>query len=111
MLERWGWFVVRHCRAILGFCLVGAVLSVYCYATLPGRLSVELFVDHGSEADRAQQILQKDFGVGVPNLLLVVTARSGSVDDPAAAAAGQAVADRLAAEEGVADVVSYWSPG
>src|SRR5580765_1269034 len=111
MLEKWGWFVVRRSRAILAVCLLGAVLSVYCYVTLPGRLSLELFVDRSSEAYKAQAILQDKFGVGVPNLLLVVTARQGSVDDPTVAREAQALVDRLAAEPGVTDVVSYWSSG
>ena len=111
MLERWGWFVVRRRKGILAFCLLGAVAAVYCYATLPARLSNVLFTQPGSEAYRAQQILEKDFGVGVPNFLLVVTARSGSVDDPAVADEAQSVVSRLAGEPGVVDVVSYWSAG
>lgn len=54
MLERWGWFVIRRRTGILAFCLLGAVVSVYCYATLPDRLSNVLFTQPGSEAHRAQ---------------------------------------------------------
>ena len=42
---------------------------------------------------------------------MLVTARSGTVDDPAVAAAGAALTERLAAQPGVGDVWSYWSPG
>ena len=47
----------------------------------------------------------------MPNIVLLVTARDGDVDAPAVAAAGTALTDELAAEAGVADVVSYWSEG
>jgi RND superfamily putative drug exporter len=47
----------------------------------------------------------------VPNVVLLATAPGGDVDSPAAAAAGQALTDELAAEKGVTDVVSYWSEG
>jgi RND superfamily putative drug exporter len=44
-------------------------------------------------------------------MLLLVTARDGDVDAPAVAAAGRALTAERAAEDGVADVVSYWSEG
>jgi RND superfamily putative drug exporter len=83
-------------------------------AALPGgstedRLSAGGLDDPGSEASRAASLLARDFNTGAPNLLLLVSARSGSVDRPAAAAAGLALARRLGAEPAVAEAVSYWS--
>ena len=111
MLERWGWFVVRRFRVILGLCGVVAILSVWAYASLPSRLGMEMFVDRGSEAYRGQQLLEEHFGVGVPNLVLIVTGEAGSVDAPEVVVEAEAVADRLAGEDQVSDVVSYWSAG
>jgi RND superfamily putative drug exporter len=60
----------------------------------------------GSESVRVQQMLERDFGTGKANLVLVVT---GAVDDPAVTAAATAVAGELRASRSVADVWSYWS--
>src|SRR3546814_8340310 len=51
------------------------------------------------------------FGTSTLNVVLLVTADSGDVDDPPTAAAGTALTERLAAEEHVVDVASYWSLG
>jgi RND superfamily putative drug exporter len=75
------------------------------------HLTVGGFVDNSSEAARAEKVLADQFGTGEPNVVLLVTARDGEVDDDAVAAAGTALTDKLAGEEGIGDVVSYWSLG
>ncbi|WP_433830698.1 MMPL family transporter [Actinoplanes sp. CA-015351] len=60
----------------------------------------------GSESVEVQQLLERDFGTGNANLVLLVT---GVVDDPAVVAAASEVAGSLKSEPGVADVWSYWS--
>ena len=45
------------------------------------------------------------------NLILLVQARSGTVDQPAAAAAGRAVAGLVAAAPAITNVSSYWTTG
>src|ERR687895_464835 len=51
------------------------------------------------------------FGAGDANLVLVVTAQDGTVDDPAVASAGQALTARLAADHQIAYAASYWTLG
>src|SRR5918999_1463482 len=51
------------------------------------------------------------FGAGDANLVLVVTAQDGTVDDPAVASAGQALTARLAADHQIAYAASYWTVG
>lgn len=111
MLERWGWFVVRRCRLILAVALLGTLAAGWLGLQISDRLSHQIFVQPGSEADRGKQFLEDHFGVGLPNLTLLVSARSGSVDDPAAVTAAEAVVARLAAEPGITDVASYWTMG
>lgn len=60
---------------------------------------------------RARDALARDHGTGSPNVALLVTARTGTVDDPAAAAAGRALTAELAARDGVGDAWSYWTRG
>src|SRR5215203_3813943 len=111
MLTRLARLSTQHARAVA----IAAVVLFAVAGALGGGVADHLtsggFEDPSSESERADEALADRFDTGVPNLLLLVTAEGGDVDDPAAAQAGQALADRLAGEEGVTDVVSYWSEG
>src|ERR671919_1515111 len=111
MLTRFARLSTRHARAVV----IAAVLVFALAGAIGGGVADHLtsggFEDPSSESSRAEEALAEEFDTGVPNLLLLVTAPGGDVDDPAVATAGQALTDELAAEEGVTDVVSYWSEG
>src|SRR5919106_1010251 len=111
MLTRFARLSTRHARAVV----IAAVLVFAVAGAIGGGVADHLtsggFEDPSSESERADEALAERFDTGVPNLLLLVTAPGGDVDDPAVAAAGQALTEELAAEESVADVVSYWSEG
>jgi RND superfamily putative drug exporter len=111
ILDRLGRFLVRRRRPVLAFSSVAVIASVLFSAGLFDRLKFEVFVDQRSEAYQGRLILEDEFGRGAPNVLFVVTAKAGSVDDPGTAAAAEALVTRLAAEPGVTDVASYWSLG
>ena len=115
MLERLARFAVRRRRAIL----VAAVVLFGFAGSVGGDVAQNLssggFEDPSSESVEADRLLRERFDTGVPNLVLVVTAAEDpvdgtiAVDDPAAAAAGLALTERVAAEEGISNVLSYWS--
>jgi putative drug exporter of the RND superfamily len=111
MLARFARLSTNHARAVI----IAAVVVFAVAGALGGGVADHLtsggFDDPSSESERADDALAERFDTGVPNLLLLVTARNGHVDDPAVAAAGQDLTEELAAEDGVADVVSYWSEG
>ena len=111
MLTRLARLSTNHARAVV----IAAVVVFALAGALGGGVADHLtsggFDDPSSESERADDALAERFDTGVPNLLLLVSARNGDVDDPAVAAAGQALTDQLASEPGVADVVSYWSEG
>lgn len=110
MVERLSALVLRRRRAVL---VVAAVLVVVCgaaAATLFDKLTAGGFTDPGAESTRAAQLVETTFGQRAPNLTLLVTAPDG-VDSPAARAAGAALSERLAGEEGVTGVTSYWTTG
>jgi putative drug exporter of the RND superfamily len=111
MLTRFARLSTHHARAVV----IAAVLVFVSAGAIGGGVADKLtsggFDDPASESERADKALADRFDTGVPNLLLLVTARDGNVDDPAVAAAGQALTDELAAEDGIDDVVSYWSEG
>jgi RND superfamily putative drug exporter len=111
MLTRLANLATRRSRLVL----VVAVLFVALAGALGGGVADSLtaggFDDPATESARAEEVLAQKFDTGVPNLVLVASAPDGDVDSPAAAEAGQALTDELAAEPGVTDVVSYWSEG
>jgi len=104
-----GRFTVRHRRAVL----VGAVVFVLASFAFAGgvadRLTSGGFADPSSESERAAALLRRDFATQDPNFVLLVTAKHGTVNDPAVADAGRRITGALAAERGVAQVASYWS--
>jgi putative drug exporter of the RND superfamily len=111
MLTRFARLATNHARAVV----IASVLVFAVAGALGGGVADHLtsggFEDPSSESERADEALAERFDTGVPNLLLLVTARDGDVDDPTVAAAGQALTDELATEAGVDDVISYWSEG
>jgi RND superfamily putative drug exporter len=108
-MERLARFLVRYRVRVLGATLLGVVLAGVFGAGAIGALSGGGFDDPDAESSRAVAALEGTFGTGQPNLILLVTANSGSVDDPAVAAEGRAMVTRLTAEPDVTDVVSYWN--
>jgi RND superfamily putative drug exporter len=74
------------------------------------KLTTGGFADPGSESERAAAILGHEFGSLDPNVVLLVTAKHGSVDDAAVAAAGTTITNELT-DRLVNTVASYWSLG
>jgi RND superfamily putative drug exporter len=110
-LRRLGLFLVRRRRAVLALALALFVLAGALAAGAVPRLSLARFEAPGSESDRAAAELAARFGAGSPDMIFLVTARSGTVDDEAVAAEGAELAERVARHDGVAGVESYWSRG
>ena len=111
MLTRFARLATRRSRGVL----IAAVLFVVLAGAFGGGVAENLtaggFDDPSTESARAEDALAERFDTGVPNLVLLVTAPGGDVDAPDVAEAGRALTDELAAEDGVTDVVSYWSEG
>src|SRR5258706_16197696 len=107
MLHRYGEFVARRAKLLLTLSLlviVGAgVLGVGAF----GQLRNGGFNDPQAPSTQAEQLIDSRFG-GQTNLVLLVTAKNGTVDDPAVVQAGRQLADALAAESHITDVVSYF---
>ncbi|WP_053205226.1 MMPL family transporter [Jiangella muralis] len=110
MARRLAEFVTRRRRAVLIVAVLLALLGGATSTSLFGKLSAGGFDDPGAESGRAADLLEDTFGQSPPNLALLVTAPDG-VDGAATAEAGTRLTESLAAEDGVRDVVSYWSSG
>jgi RND superfamily putative drug exporter len=97
------WAVVI--AAIVAFLAAGGVGFTVSDHLVGGGL-----VDPGSASTHANYDMETRFPGARPNVVVLVDT-PGSVDDPAARAAGERVAADLGAIDGVAAVWSYWSTG
>lgn len=110
-LRRFGYLLVRRRRLVLCLALALLIGAGVLAASAASGLSLARFEAPGSESDRAQAELAQRFGTGSPDMIFLVTARSGTVDDPAVEAAGRELTERVGREEGVAESASYWTRG
>ncbi|MDO5051347.1 MAG: MMPL family transporter [Pseudoclavibacter sp.] len=94
--------------------LLGLVLLILGAAAAAGtmdRLLLSRFESPGTESATVEQRLGEEFGTGKHHFLLLVTARSGDVDDPAVVAAAQRLEAELAERPEILETASYWSRG
>lgn len=102
-------FIVRRRRLVL----VGAILFMAIAGTFGGSVATKLsnggFDDPKAESSATKTLIEKTFGAGSPNLVLLVRTREGTVDDDSVTTAGLALTKELAATPGVAGVASYWT--
>lgn len=110
MLRRTGSLVTRRPRPVLLAALVFLLLSAVFGAGATGLLKTQGYDDPRSESSRAAAVAARHSGAS-PNLVVVAQTRGGTVDDPAARSAGEALTRRLAAEPHVNAVSSYWTDG
>jgi RND superfamily putative drug exporter len=110
-MQRLGRFVVRHPRGLLIASALFILLAGGLGAGVADHLSTGGFEDPASESTRAAARIQEAFGIADPDVVLLVEARTGSVDDREVREAGIALTRSLAREEGVGRVDSYWSLG
>ena len=108
MLNRLGGFVYR--RARLTLVVSGVLLAAAAVVGIGafGKLQSGGFTDPNSQSSRASQRIDSQFG-GRDNLILLVRANTGTVDTPAAVAAGTQLTQEVAAHTDLVDrVTSYW---
>ena len=91
--------------------MVFFVAAVVLGGGVASRLSSGGFEDPSSESSRAGDAIEREFGEQQPDLILLVTAKRATVDDPEVAAAAGALTARLGSERGVARAISYWDLG
>ena len=111
MLVRLGRFTVRKRRAILVTAVILFALAGAIGGGVADHLSSGGFEDPGAESTRAGRVIDDVFHAGAPNVVLLVTAAAGTVDDPPTADAGRALTAQLAAEPGIDQASSYWTLG
>src|SRR5688500_17186202 len=111
MLTRLATLVVVRRRLVLVAAVVFVAVAGAVGGGVAGRLTSGGFGDPGAESTRARHAVEDQLDQGDPNVVLLVTAPGGNVDVPAVTAEGTALTAELAAEEGMAEAISYWSLG
>jgi putative drug exporter of the RND superfamily len=101
--------IVQRRRGVLVVALILAALAGAFGGSVAKNLSNGGFNDPNAESTKAREIVEKQFGAGSPNIVLLVSAVDKSVDSARSAQAGSDLTKELAAEPGVSGVVSYWS--
>src|SRR5438067_3162039 len=108
---RIGQLAVDNPKKVLATAGVFFVLAGLAGNGLVHHLSTGGLDDTGSQATRAQRTLARVFHQGNPDVVLMVHARHGGVDDTVVAAEGRRITGELAAQPGVEQAASYWSLG
>ncbi|HET6686172.1 MAG TPA: MMPL family transporter [Jiangellaceae bacterium] len=110
MLRQLAAFVVRHARLVLAaFLVVVAAVAVLGFGAF-AKLQTAGFDDPAAESTATAELLEQRFG-GASDLVFLVRADAGTVDEGPAAEAGAALSDRLAADPDLSHVTSYWTTG
>lgn len=107
MLHSLGSLAVRRARLILVAAALTLVAAGVIGAGAFAQLKTEGFDDPNADSTKAAALVEERFG-GEADLILLVRPEKGTVDDPAAVAAGIALAEKAAADPDLSNVVSYW---
>ncbi|MDG4829910.1 MMPL family transporter [Solwaraspora sp. WMMD1047] len=100
LITRWPRLILLISLAVIGFGIVYG-------GTVASQLKTGGYTGPNAESMLARDALNAEFPTSRPNVVLLVRTPNG-VDDPAAAAEGVRLAERLAAEPDVEGVTSYW---
>src|SRR3970282_666852 len=103
--------VVRYRVWVLTLAVLATVGAGLFGSGVASSLSNGGFEDPDAESVAAADALAAEFGSTPPDVIMVIRARDGSVDDPEVTAAGIALVDEIASEQGVLQVSSYWTLG
>src|SRR5438067_8368497 len=103
--------VIRRRVTFLAVVGVFVVVAAALGGNVAKHLSSGGFNDPGAPSEQAHRELARVSHADQPNLILLVTAKAGTVDDPAVAAQGAALTQRLATTPGISQSVSYWTLG
>ena len=109
MFGRIGRFAATHARAVLVATVLVMVGAGALGFTAFGKLKTSGgFEDPAAESSQAQALLDSEFG-GENDVVFLMTAAGGNVDDPAIRADATALTDKLAGDAALVDFTSYFT--
>src|SRR4051812_28770609 len=107
------WLIVRK-RLVLAATVGFVILAGAIGGNVAKHLSSGGFDDPNSENSQVRRIIDRQFPLGAtPNVVVLVTAKNGNIDDPAVVEAGRHLTADLAARPSIKGLAfSYWTiPG
>ena len=108
MLNRFGVFAARYHRAVLIasalFFVVATILGIGAFK----RLQSGGQVSASASSSQAEALVASHFG-GEQGLVILISARAGSVSSPAVVAVGKKVTATLESNSDISNVTSYWT--
>jgi RND superfamily putative drug exporter len=107
MFGRIGRFAADHARAVLVVTVLVMIGAGALGFTAFGKLKTEGFADPKAESSQAKDLIDGHFG-GRTNLVFLIGADTGTVDDPAVKQAGTDLSNRLATDSRLTEVTSYF---
>lgn len=107
MFTRLAHLLVTRARLVLTLTVVVAVGAGILGVGVFSRLGTEGYDNPSSDSSRAAALVERDFG-GSPDLVFLVHANSGTVDDPDAKSSGAALTRELEANASLTSVTSYF---
>jgi RND superfamily putative drug exporter len=111
MFGRLGRFAATHARAVLAATVLVMIGAGALGFTAFGKLKTDGgFADPAAESSQAQELLDSRFG-GEHDVVFLMTAATGTVDDPAVKAAATRLTGRLSADATLTDFSSYFTTG
>jgi RND superfamily putative drug exporter len=103
-----GRFAATRARGILVVALLVLVAAAAVGFTAFGKLKPDGFNDPGAESSKVQAVIDDEFG-GDVDVVAMVSATSGTVDDAAVSEPATQLASEIAEDPAVAEAVSYWA--
>jgi putative drug exporter of the RND superfamily len=105
-----GRFAATRARGILVVALLALIAAGAVGFTVFGKLKPDGFADPAAESSKVTDTINAEFG-GQVDVVAMVSAKSGTVDDDVVRADATDLADRIADDPAVAEAVSYWATG
>ena len=110
MFEKIGQFVVRRRKGVFVGYLISVLVAGIIGAGMFGSLKSQGYDDLGSDSAAVDQLLKSDFDTRDASAILVIDTFA-SIDDPASVTAANDLLARVADEENIESIVSYWNTG
>ncbi|HEV7648571.1 MAG TPA: MMPL family transporter [Actinophytocola sp.] len=102
-----GRFAATRARGILVVGLLALIAAAAVGFTAFGKLKPDGFTDPGAESSKVQDVVDNEFG-GDVDVVAMVRAKAGTVDDATVRERASALATTIAGDPAVDDAASYW---
>lgn len=108
MFTQLGKAVHSHAKLVLMASLVLVLAAAFIGIHTFDKLKLEGFEDPSSQSSQAKELINQKFG-GSTNLIFLVHANRGTIDNPAVVHAARALVNQVVTDKRMDNVASYWT--